>query len=235
MSEAFTTLYYGRHNQRRLEHLASLGLPIHGKTVLEVGAGIGDLTGFFLDRGCTVTGIEPRAENCNDYAMRFLHYHYPATQALPRLFNCDVESLGQATTERFDIVFCYGLLYHLADPEPVLTLLANHCAGLLLLETWVSPDPGEALNPLAEDVTNATQSFHGGGCRPTRRWVFNRLRALFPHAYMPATQPAHPEFPCDWSLPPPAGDRARAVFVASRHALDSALLLDHVPDKQRPA
>ena len=35
---------YLRINGRRLEHLASLGLPLDGRTVLEVGAGLGDLT-----------------------------------------------------------------------------------------------------------------------------------------------------------------------------------------------
>ena len=35
-------------NEARLRHLASLGLLLEGKTVLEVGAGIGLLTHFFF-------------------------------------------------------------------------------------------------------------------------------------------------------------------------------------------
>src|SRR5262245_4186926 len=54
---------YSRHTARRLEHLASLGIPVHSRTVLEVGAGIGDLTHYFLDRGCTVTATDVREEN----------------------------------------------------------------------------------------------------------------------------------------------------------------------------
>jgi 16S rRNA A1518/A1519 N6-dimethyltransferase RsmA/KsgA/DIM1 with predicted DNA glycosylase/AP lyase activity len=46
----FHSNHYLRMNQRRLEHLASLGLPLSGRTVLELGAGIGDLSTFFLDR-----------------------------------------------------------------------------------------------------------------------------------------------------------------------------------------
>jgi SAM-dependent methyltransferase len=214
-----------------MEHLATLGLALHGKSVLEVGAGIGDLTGFFLDRDCTVTCIEPRPENCQEFAERIRDYYYTAW---PRLFNCDVESLDRATTEQFDIVFCYGLLYHVADPAAVLKLLAERCTGLLLLETMVSRGSDDALNAITEDPAETTQSFHGGACRPTRPWVFNRLRALFPHVYMPATQPAHLEFPCDWTVPHRV-DRTRAVFVASRQPLDSPLMLDHVPDHQRPA
>ncbi len=56
--DVFLSYHYQRHNQRRLEHLATLGLSIAGSTVLEVGAGIGDHTSFFLDRGCHVVCTE---------------------------------------------------------------------------------------------------------------------------------------------------------------------------------
>jgi hypothetical protein len=58
-------------NARRREHLAGLGLPIAGRDVLEVGAGIGDLTSFFLDRGCSVASIEPRPENRACFASQY--------------------------------------------------------------------------------------------------------------------------------------------------------------------
>jgi len=63
--EDFHSVSYLRHNARRLEHLASLNLDISGRSVLELGAGVGDHTTFFLDRGCTVTCVKPRAENCS--------------------------------------------------------------------------------------------------------------------------------------------------------------------------
>lgn len=232
-SEYFAALSYARHNARRLEHLASLGLDLDGKTVLEVGAGVGDLTGFFLDRGCAVTCVEPRAENYQRYAELFPLRRFP-DNVRAQLFNIDVESVGQLITDTFDVVFCYGLLYHLHDPETVLRMLAERCTGLLLLETCVSAGPGEALNPVDEPAENATQSFHGGGCRPTRPWVFNRLKGLFPHVYVPATQPAHEQFPLDWSA---VSDDVltRAVFVAARQPLAAPLLLDHLPDRQARA
>ncbi len=59
----FHAHFYLRHNQRRQEHLASLGLPIAGASVLEVAAGIGDHTSFFLDRGCSVLSTEARQES----------------------------------------------------------------------------------------------------------------------------------------------------------------------------
>ena len=56
----FANTHYQRHNRRRQEHLATLGLPIEGRSVLEVGAGVGDHTEFFLDRGCAVTCTDAR-------------------------------------------------------------------------------------------------------------------------------------------------------------------------------
>lgn len=40
----FHSIFYLRHNARRQEHLATLGLDLGNKSVLEVGAGIGDHT-----------------------------------------------------------------------------------------------------------------------------------------------------------------------------------------------
>jgi 16S rRNA A1518/A1519 N6-dimethyltransferase RsmA/KsgA/DIM1 with predicted DNA glycosylase/AP lyase activity len=68
---AFRNFQYLRMNARRLEHLAGLGLPIAGRDVLEVGAGIGDLTSFFLDHGCSVTAIEPRPANRACFASQY--------------------------------------------------------------------------------------------------------------------------------------------------------------------
>src|SRR4051794_26482202 len=69
---SFWSPQYIRHNQRRQEHLASLGLEIAGRDVLEVGAGIGDHTSFFLDRGCRVTITDGRPKN-----VRLLRERYP--------------------------------------------------------------------------------------------------------------------------------------------------------------
>lgn len=233
MSLGFRSAYYARHNARRLEHLASLGLDLFGKSVLEVGAGVGDLTSFFIDRGCAVTAVEPRPGNVQAFEQTFREYGF-APSVRVQLLVADVESLPQRLQGRFDIVFCYGLLYHTTDPARVLSLLAERCSGLLLLETCVSFGSDEAINPVSEEAFQSTQSFHGTGCRPSRPWVFNRLRELFPFAYVPATQPVHQEFPLDWTVPT-AEPLARAVFIGSRRKLDLPLLLERVPERQIPA
>ena len=214
--------YYWRLNQRRLEHLASLGLPFEDRTVLEVGAGVGDLTHFWLDRGCTVHATDARPAN-----LHVLRRAYPEHGALTTAV-LDLET-PPPRRNRFDVVFCYGLLYHLSNPVPALDHMARACAGLLVLETCVSMGADEALHPVAEDATLGSEALSGTGCRPTRPWVFGRLRERFPHVYTTATQPAHEEFPLRWEARASGQGLTRAIFLASRTALDSRAVLDHLP------
>ena len=222
---AFHSDHYLRHNQRRLEHLASLGLNLAEKTVLEVGAGIGDHTSFFLDRQCQVTTTEGRLDNLailqqrySDLAVRHLDLNEPDPE-----FN-----------EKFDIVHCYGLLYHLHQPENGIAFMAAHCRQLLLLETCVSFGETELVNLCSEPADSPTQSVSGQGCRPTRPWILNRLKQHFPYVYLPFTQPNHEEFPLDWTNPSTSNAAlTRAVFIASRQPLNNPLLTEEMPLHQQ--
>jgi SAM-dependent methyltransferase len=210
-----------RINQARQAHLASLGLDLSGKRVLEVGAGIGLHTPFFLDRGCTVTATDGRAENVVEIARRLPHIE-------SAVLDLDVDRpIGLGT---FDVVYCYGLLYHLANPARALERMAEACTGLLLLETAVSPGRFDELL-LVRDPDAANQAVAGVGCRPTRLWVINRLKALFGHAYIPLTQPDFVDFPLDW-VHTPMQLMHRSIFVASRTPLALPTLGDSVPKRQ---
>ena len=88
----FNNLGYLRQNQRRQEHLAGLGLDLHKRTVLELGAGVGHHTTFFVDRGCLVTSVEPRPENCQVFQSAFQRAGYvtlPQGRG-PALIQCSV-------------------------------------------------------------------------------------------------------------------------------------------------
>jgi SAM-dependent methyltransferase len=222
-TEAFLGDHYQRHNQRRLEHLATLALPLERRSVLEVGAGIGDHTNFFLDRDCRVVATEGREEN-----LAILRRRHPDIEVRP----LDVEDLDPAEKRVFDIVYCYGLLYHLSRPSQAIAYMAQRCGDLLLLETGVSFGDHEAINPVLEPAHNPTQSLTGKGCRPTRPWLYRELRKHFDHVYMPLTQPYQEEFPLDWVTPDKSGRLARAIFIASRSPLANTLLMEGIPARQ---
>jgi FkbM family methyltransferase len=223
--EAFRHVRYIQHNQRRLEHLASLGLDLENKTVLEVGAGIGDHTQFFLDRGCQVTVTEGRPEN-----LEILKKRYPS---LPVLY-LDMDSPDENFDQKFDIVYCYGLLYHLKNPAEAIAFMAQRCQRILLMETGVSYGEDEVIKVHEEPANHPTHGVSGFGCFPTRSWIYHRLRQNFEFVYLPITQPYHEEFPIDWTAPVHTSTGiVRAIFIASHYPIENPLLVKTIPMQQR--
>lgn len=225
--DSFSSDYYQNHNRKRFEHLASLDLIAPGSTVLEVGAGIGDHTAFLLDSGCKITSTDARQMNLD-----VLRSEYPDIDA--RILNMD--NPPPDFNEKFDIVYCYGLLYHLKEPAMAIKFMSNICKKILLLETRVSFGGEESLNPVFENQEHLGTAASGVGCRPTRKWVYNQLRLHYEFVYIPATQPDHNEFPLDWNLPEDKQKKTnggpRAVFIASRQKFENDLLLNEIPMRQ---
>lgn len=218
---------YIRLNSRRLEHLASLNLDLFNQTVLEVGAGIGDLSSFFLDRGCKMTITDGRPMNVAVLRDRF------SLQSVRVLDMDDATVLrGQSPfPELFDIVFCYGLLYHLRHVEDALMFLQQQVRGFLLLETAVDFDrPNRpAHSGEREDSSNPTRALHGW-IRPFgHKWLFGKLNSLFPHVYVAQRQPNHGTFPVDWTAAPHPG--SRVILIASKIALNNPNLHEGLLDR----
>ncbi len=219
----FHSEHYLRHNRQRQAHLASLNLDLAGLSVLEVGAGIGDHTCYFLERGCRVLSTDAREEN-----LKVLRRRHPSI----RTQQLNLDRPTPSFNEQFDIVYCYGLLYHLNHPAAALAFMAGCARRMLLLETRVSFGDGEFVNPCDEDARVPSFSAQGQGCRPTRPWVFHRLKELFPFVYMPLTQPDHEEFPLDWTVPPVGQPLTRSVFVACRQPICNPLFVQEIPMRQ---
>lgn len=210
-------------NTARLEHLASLGLNLCNQRVLEVGAGVGRLTGFFETRNCAVLSTDGRPENIQEIQNRYPHRK---TKVIDLETATHLDCLGS-----FDVVFCYGTLYHLQNPERALQILAPLCQELFLLETCVTPGDELEIYPVAEDQTNPNQAVSGTGCRPTRAWVLATLAKYFEFAYVTTHQPAHLDFDLDWR----SGVEKklhRAVFVGSRRPLHLPTLSASLSDRQ---
>jgi FkbM family methyltransferase len=207
-------------NAARLEHLAGLDLSIHGKSVLDLGCGVGHLSTFFVERGCRVVCVDARAENLERLATL-----YPGRET--GLANVERDSLE--TFGRFQIVFCYGLIYHTENPIAALRNIASCCDELLLLETVVTDHSKPIVQLVDEPIATKNQAASGFGSRPSPAYIAMALSRMgFPFIYTARTTPNHPDFQlewrkdCEWRR----GDRLlRCVFIASRTKLRNAKLV----------
>lgn len=213
--EAFDTPAALRINAARMDHLATLGLDFRGKRVLDVGAGVGRLAEYLVAMGAEVVCVEARPENVAELRRR-----YPGRAA----YQLDVERDALAALGAFDVVFCYGLLYHLANPIAAITNMVSVRPALLVLETIVA-DSREPIMRLTDEYLSANQALGGVGCRPSPAFVGMALnRAGFPFVYMPGTPPGHEDFQLTWR--DDLGDSRdghpiRCVFVASQWEIAS--------------
>jgi SAM-dependent methyltransferase len=206
-------------NRARMAHLAGLGLPLAGKSVLDVGAGVGYLARSLADMGCRVHCVEAREENVA--VLRARHPDLAATVA-------DAERFELASLGRFDVVFCYGLLYHLENPIAALRNMAAACGELLLLETIISDHDGLVVQ-FEDEPPSTNQALSRIGNRPSPAFVAYALnRAGFACVYAPRVPPEHEDFRFRWKndlAHRRDGHPLRCVFVASRRPLDNANLV----------
>jgi len=221
--ECFTTPDAIAINKARLEHLASCELDPRGKSVLEVGGGIGLLTKFFEDLGCSILTTDSRRENLAQITKRWPHRKL---QVLDLDQTSDLSYLGS-----FDVIFCYGVLYHLSQPEQVLACLSSICREMILLETIVTFEDGVKIN-FVKEPNYPNQAISGIGCRPTRRWVIEMLRKYWGYAYITKTQPRHKDFDLCWVSPISRKKSHRAVFVGAKIPLQNRFLCEEIPDYQ---
>lgn len=228
---AFLSPHYTRHNARRLEHLASLVLPLRGRTVVEFGAGVGDHTAFYLDRACAVMATDGRAENLG-LLRRRLSGHPRYDSVTTAIVDVDAPF---TMAERYDIVHCYGLLYHLANPVEALFHMAHVCGDLFLLETKADARGDVVATVGAESNADVYHSLNGPNVRPSRSWIAVELRKYFPYVYFPTTTPSHEEFPADWTdLSLVSDGWPRTIVVASRTPLINAALSEDPPMRLTP-
>jgi SAM-dependent methyltransferase len=161
----------------------------------------------------SVVCLEGRPENVE--AMRS---RYPQLEG----HVADIENEPLARFGRFDVVFSYGLLYHLENPLHAIRNLESVCGELLLLESMVC-DHDRPLVLVEDESSDVNQALAGLGCRPSPHYVALALsRAGLAHVYAPAKPPAHADFRFEWRNGLDCvrdGHPLRCVFVASRSEL----------------
>lgn len=129
-----------------------------GKTLLELGAGHGDIGNAFHTMGATVTSSDARKEYIENISKT-----YPHLQTL--LIDGDINTIPA----KYDIIVHWGLLYHLAEIEDHLEDVAKNC-DILLLETEVY-DSDEDDSYISTYECGFDQAFNSRGIRPSQPYV----------------------------------------------------------------
>jgi len=185
---------------------------------------VGHLAARLERMGCHIVCIDGRKENIDGLRTR-----YPGLEA--HVANVENEPLSRFG--RFDVVFSYGLLYHLENPLQGLRNLESVCDELLLLETIIC-DHELPLLRIEDEPLNLNQALGGLGCRPTPRYVVLALnRAGFRYIYAPASPPEYQDFQFEWRNNLDCsrdGYPLRCVFVASRTKLKNGRLASLLKD-----
>jgi tRNA (mo5U34)-methyltransferase len=190
-----------------LQTKSSLGL----QTAVDVGCGLGYFSGLLLSLGFEVTSVDGRAENVEEAKRRYPNAKFKQCNAEdPRL-----KELGQ-----FDLVFCFGLLYHLENPLLAIHNLHEMTKNLLFVEGVIFPGQ-EPIMALVDEERHEDQGLNHIAFYPTEACLVKMLyRSGFSHAYGFACQPDHPDYQAGSN-----SRRVRTILVASRGPIASQLLV----------
>jgi tRNA (mo5U34)-methyltransferase len=123
------------------------GLPddMRGMRVLDIGC----CEGFFSFEAERRGASEVIAVEANPGAVRRFHICKDALGSKITPYLASVYDLSPRRLGTFDVVFFFGVLYHLRDPLLALEKVLSVCTGTMLMETAVFKDPSVKHIPVA--------------------------------------------------------------------------------------
>ncbi|HVP81199.1 MAG TPA: FkbM family methyltransferase [Thermodesulfobacteriota bacterium] len=211
-----------KYRKEFLEHLLrSLFNGPMLKTALDAGCGIGFFANYLSSLGLRVTAFDGRGGNVEEARVRYPQVEFHIS---------DVEDLSIRELGSFDLVLCFGLIYHLENPFRAIRNLHDVTAKILIIESMITP----SLSPVATLVNESQgddQGLRYDAFIPSEACLIKMLyHAGFPEVYKTIQLPDHEDFRKTVSH-----QRRRTVLVASKVALQSALLQCIAePEPQRP-
>lgn len=210
----FDQSHYDALNAARGETVARL-LPelkqrLNLETALDLGCGLGHYAKLLHGHGLDVLAVDGRSENVEEARRRHPQLKFQVA---------DAQDPNLAQLGKFDLVFCFGLLYHLENPFRVIRSIAKLSSKLILIEGIVYPSPEPAM-VLMDENTGVDQGLNYMAFYPSESCLIKMLRRSgLSHCYNPVPMPAHPEYHRGSN-----GFRRRTVLAAARESLDSPML-----------
>lgn len=175
---------------------------------LDAGCGVGFFSQMLAECGLNVCGFDARADNAAEARRRFPQI--PFAEA-------DIEDRAIFELGSFDLVLCFGLIYHLENPLLAIRNLRGLTEKCLLLESMCLPEEKSTML-LREEPRQEDQSLTDVACYPSEGSLVKMLyRAGFPAVYRVTPLPEHDDF-----RETPAHLRRRTVLLASIEPIDVA-------------
>lgn len=175
---------------------------------LDAGCGVGFFSQTLAECGLNVCGFDARAENVEEAQRRFPGIPFGLA---------DVEDRAVLQLGRFDMVLCFGLLYHLENPLLAIRNLRAITEKCLLLESMCVPDENPSFL-LREEPGNPDQSVSEVAFYPSESSLVKMLYcAGFRNVYRVADLPDHEDF-----RETAERARKRTMLLASSVPLDAA-------------
>lgn len=180
------------------------------RSALDLGCGVGHFSAMLRDLGLQVTAADARSANIEEARSRHPGINFQVA---------DAEDPSLATLGTFDLVVCFGLLYHLENPMRAIRNLRALAGKLLLLESMSLPEEQPFLL-LRDEPPGEDQSLRAVSCYPSEGAIVKMsYRAGFPHVYRFKELPDHEDFRAGVGRA-----QARTVIAASMSALHSPLI-----------
>lgn len=185
----------------------SLGM----KTALDLGCGVGYYAQILHKCGFDVLAVDGRAKNVEEANRRYPHLKFQVA---------DAQDPTLASLGRFDMVFCFGLLYHLENPFRVVRSIAELASKFALIEGMVYPSPEPAM-VLMDENNSEDQGLNFMAFYPSESCLVKMLRRMgFSECYTPTRMPDHPEYRAGSN-----GFRRRTVLAATKVPVNSTSLV----------
>lgn len=179
-------------------------------TALDAGCGVGYFSRYLADLGLKVIALDGRPNNIQEAQKR----HPDIKFLVDNLEHERVRDLGS-----FDLVLCFGLLYHLENPFLAIRNLHSLTSKVLLIESMVAPNC-RPITLLVNEGTTEDQALNSVAFVSSETCLIKMLyRAGFPCVYAVNTLPKHEDFRATRM-----SRRKRTMLIAAKLSVESPLL-----------
>jgi SAM-dependent methyltransferase len=178
------------------------------QTAIDVGCGVGYFAAFLHEMGFQVTAVDGRPDNVIEGRERYADISFHVG---------DAEDPEIAKLGTFDLVLCFGLLYHLENPFRAIRNLYALTSKILFLESMCVPNDSSVFY-LRDEPNGEDQSLTSAALYASENALAKMCyQAGFSFVYALTKLPDHEDFKTTlWRK------RVRTMLIASRIPLHVA-------------